>query len=226
MRTLAIGDIHGCLTALDTLLDMVAPTDNDRIVTLGDYVDRGPDSRGVIDRVLDLRTKYETIHLMGNHEIMMIEARDDAMAFGSWMQYGGEETLLSYEAPWDKLTREQFDRIASEHWEFLTEKCLPYYETDTHIFVHANVLPDLPLDEQEDETLFWDKFANNGPHQSGKTVICGHTSQKSGWPLNVGHSICIDTWVYSEGWLTCLDVDRGDFWQANEKGQRRSGVLA
>ncbi|PQO31789.1 metallophosphoesterase family protein [Blastopirellula marina] len=226
MRTLAIGDIHGCITALDTLLEFVEPAAEDHIVTLGDYVDRGPNSKGVIDRVLGLRQRHDVACLRGNHEIMMQNGRDDEMAFHTWMMYGGEETMLSYGVTEEECIPEHLVSIPEAHWLFLDETCLNYYQTETHIFVHANVWPALPLEEQSDSFLFWERFANNGPHCSGKKVVCGHSSQKSGWPLNVGHSVCIDTWVYGEGWLTCLDVESGKFWQANEKGERRTGLLA
>ena len=73
---LAVSDIHGCLDALETMLDVVQPGDDDLIVTLGDYVDRGPDSRGVIERLLKLKSTHRLVHLMGNHEIQMIRARE------------------------------------------------------------------------------------------------------------------------------------------------------
>lgn len=224
MRTLAIGDVHGCLTALDKMLALVELTPEDRVIFLGDYVDRGPDSCGVINRILDLRDQYNIICLSGNHEIMMSSARYDYLMYESWLRYGGQETLASYSH--EDGEDSPLDAIAQRHWRFLDEVCLPCFEDDSHIFVHANVSPDLPLDEQEDEILYWDRFANNGPHCSGKTVICGHTSQKSGLPLNVGHSVVIDTWVYGEGWLTCLDVQKGHFWQTNQANQHRLGVLA
>ncbi|WP_234824114.1 metallophosphoesterase family protein [Bremerella cremea] len=226
LRTLAIGDIHGCLTALDTLLEFVDPAVEDQIVTLGDYVDRGPDSQGVIERILALQKQHSVVCLRGNHEIMMQEGRHDEMAFHTWAMYGGEETLLSYGPPEEEFLPEHMARIPESHWLFLDETCRRYHETDTHIFVHANAWPSLSLADQSDSVLFWERFANNGPHCSGKTVICGHSSQKSGWPLNVGHSICIDTWIYGDGWLTCLDVASGQFWQANEKAERRTGLLA
>lgn len=224
MRTLAIGDVHGCLTALDRMLALIELAPEDRLVFLGDYIDRGPDSCGVIERILELRKQHDVVCLTGNHEIMMCSARDDEGIYLSWLGYGGEEALESYVR--DPLDEPSLDRVPQRHWQFLEEVCLPYYEDDTHIFVHGNVRPDLPLDAQDEMTLYWDKFANHGPHFSGKKVICGHTSQKSGWPLNVGHSVVIDTWVYGEGWLTCLDVHKGHFWQTNQAGRHRLGMLA
>lgn len=224
MRTLAIGDVHGCLTALDLMLELVEPAREDRLVFLGDYVDRGPNSCGVIDRILELRKKYDVICLIGNHEIMMRSAQHDYLMYESWLRYGGKEALASY--PHDIGDDEPLERVPQRHWQFLDEVCLPYFEDDSHIFVHGNVLPNLPLAKQEEEILYWDKFTNRGPHVSGKRVICGHTSQKSGWPLDVGHSVVIDTWVYGEGWLTCLDVNKGHFWQTNQAKGQRLGTLA
>ena len=102
---------------------------------------------------------------------------------------------------------------------------MPYYETEKHIFVHANLYPDLPLAEQPDYMLYWDKLVEPCAHVSGKTMICGHTRQKSGLPLDWDTTICIDTNVYGDGWLTCLDVLTGRIWQANELGKARTGWL-
>ncbi|MEW4455069.1 metallophosphoesterase family protein [Bremerella sp. JC817] len=224
MRNLAIGDVHGCLTALETVLTIVQPQKDDRLFFLGDYVDRGPDARGVIDRILQLRQQHEVTCLIGNHEIMMLTAREDQGMYLSWLGYGGEETLASYAD--DDAADGSLDLVPERHWQFLESICQPYFETDDTIFVHANVLPEVPLDRQDETTLFWNRFTNRGPHRSGKKVICGHTSQKSGLPLDVGHSIVIDTWVYGDGWLTCLDVDSGHFCQGNQAGKHRLGVLA
>jgi serine/threonine protein phosphatase 1 len=73
--------------------------------------------------------------------------------------------------------------------------------------------------------LFWESFTDRGPHDSGKIMICGHTQQRSGVPLNLGHAVCLDTWAYGNGWLTCLDATTGRIWQANQKGERRTAEL-
>jgi serine/threonine protein phosphatase 1 len=100
--------------------------------------------------------------------------------------------------------------------------CVNLHECATHFFVHAGAYPEIPFDEQPDHILFWDSFEDRGPHSSGKIMICGHTQQRSGVPLNLGHAICIDTWAYGDGFLTCLDIGSGRFWQANQKGERRT----
>jgi serine/threonine protein phosphatase 1 len=223
MRLLAIGDIHGCLTAFDTLLGQLAAGPDDWIISLGDYIDRGPNSRGVLDRLLELSRGGHLIPIRGNHEQMMLDARDDLGLLASWAQYGGFETLASY-APADRDAN--FGDIPAEHWDFLEHQCVDWFESDRHFFVHAMADPKLPLSEQSMMMLRWAKFNDPPPHRSGKTMICGHTYQESGWPRNIGHAVCIDTWVYGDGWLTGLDVESGQFWQANEAGESRTANLA
>jgi serine/threonine protein phosphatase 1 len=154
MRVLAIGDIHGCLQALDTLLTAVAPTGNDWIVTLGDYVDRGPDSCRVLERLLELHRGGRLIALGGNHEEMLLGVREDFSTLPAWLEFGGQETLDSY-------ARAGFgsdlQAIPENHWSFLQEVCVNCFETETHFFVHGNVDPRLPLSQQPTEILRWQK---------------------------------------------------------------------
>ncbi len=222
MRVLAIGDVHGCLRAWDTLLAAVAPTQNDWIVTLGDYIDRGPDSCEVLDRLIDLHHGGRLIAIGGNHEEMLLDVREDFSTLPAWLESGGQETLVSY-------SRAGFGAdlrgIPEDHWAFMREICVNYFETDTHFFVHGNVDPRLPLGEQPTAVLRWKKFLIPPPHCSGKIMVCGHTPQRSGLPLNLGHAVCIDTWAYGNGWLTCLDIASGQIWQANQQGQTRTAML-
>src|SRR5581483_7373518 len=101
------------------------------------------------------------------------------------------------------------------------------FETETHFFVHANVKPELPLNEQPEAVLQWQKWLPSEavPQCSGKVMICGHTRQRDGRPASTGHSICIDTGCYAGGWLTCLEVETGRYWQANQAGEVRRGKL-
>ncbi|MFO0809156.1 MAG: metallophosphoesterase family protein [Gemmataceae bacterium] len=222
-RLLAVGDIHGCAHALDLLLADINPHGADRIVALGDYVDRGPDSRGVLDRLIALHRRGLLIPLRGNHELMMLRARDGREESRYWMTFGGAETLDSYDAPGRAAL---LDDVPELHWHFLEDLCHNYYDAETHFFVHANADPALPLDQQPERELQWNGFDDRGPHCSGKVMVCGHTQQASGWPRSTEHAVCIDTHAYGGGWLTCLDVATGHFWQANERGQRRTGNLA
>src|SRR4051794_4005668 len=139
-RTIAIGDIHGCSAALDALLDAIEPGADDVIVTLGDYINRGPDSRGVLDRLIKLSSQCRLVPLLGNHDQKLLEARS-GLHPTTWLGMGGIATLDSY-GPGRDLSL-----IPDEHFEFL-DGCLDYYETNTHIFVHANYYDDLLMDEQ------------------------------------------------------------------------------
>ncbi|MBV9864647.1 MAG: serine/threonine protein phosphatase [Abitibacteriaceae bacterium] len=223
MRILALGDIHGCSRAFDTLMATVAPQQTDKLITLGDYTDRGPDSKGILNRMLALHKSGILVPLLGNHDITMLQARTDRrIGMFWWRDFGGDATMESY-ARGDATAT--WNDIPPEHWDFLQTKCFKYYETDTHFFVHANADPNLPLEQQPDELLFWERFNHPAPHYSGKIMVCGHTHQQNGLPLNLGHAVCIDTWVYGDGWLTCLDVKSGKIWQANQAGERREGWL-
>src|SRR5690349_19279287 len=123
MRTLAIGDIHGCLLALEALLGLVAPTPEDLLITLGDYVDRGPDSRGVLDRLVALFEQGRLIPLRGNHDEMMIDAHQGGDC-RLWLVVGGAETLASY----DHSSRDwPFDNVPARHWQFLQNDCRDWF---------------------------------------------------------------------------------------------------
>src|ERR1700689_5130024 len=99
MRVLAIGDIHRCSRALDYLLAAIGPRRNDLIITLGDYVDRGPDSAGVVNRLLKLRQTHQVVCLRGNHGQLMLMARHGQDRLTEWMYSGAQATLASYAAP-------------------------------------------------------------------------------------------------------------------------------
>jgi len=214
-RTLAIGDIHGCSVALDALLTLVAPAPDEIVITLGDYVDRGPDSRGVLERLLRLEERVRLVPLIGNHDELMLEARD-GRGF-DWQSGYGEATIASYGG--------NLDRIPPEHWGFL-ERCRDWYETSTHIFAHASFDPDLDMEQQPTYVLHWQRLSVDAlPHRSGKTLVCGHASQKDGRPLNFCHAVCIDTYAHGGGWLTCLEPASGRVWMANQRGETQSGWL-
>jgi serine/threonine protein phosphatase 1 len=223
MRTLAIGDIHGCLNAFDLLLARVDLRADDRLIALGDYVDRGPDSRGVLDRLIRLYEAGQLTALRGNHDAMMLDARK-SRGRSLWLGVGGCETLASYGVACPETFR--ITDIPERHWRFLEDDLLDWYEIDTHFFVHAGVYYDIPLAEQPEDVLLWEKLVFPLPHVSGKVMVCGHTKQPSGIPLNLGHAVCIDTGIYEpDGWLTCLDVRTGQYWQANQRGETLTSWL-
>ncbi len=222
MRYLAIGDIHGCFRALTTLAAFVPFTPEDALIPLGDYVDRGPDSYAVLDWLLAWKRHGQLIALRGNHEIMMLQARDSEELLQRWLENGGDATLASY-SPLGDAGR--LVDVPDAHWEFLEQGLHGWFEIPTHFFVHAAAFPDYSLAEQPDFMLYWGAFNDVAPHESGKVMVCGHTQQRSGKPKNIGHAVCIDTGACKRGWLTCLDVVSGRYWQANQRGETRQDWL-
>lgn len=218
-RHLAIGDIHGCFNALGTLLDYVRLDNDDVIIPLGDYCDRGPNSNAVLDFLIHLSSKYTVQPLRGNHDIMMLQAGDNDAELAKWLYVGGDQTLRSY-SPFGNTDGTLSD-VPDRHWQWLADSLLPYFESESHFFVHANAYPEISLADQPDFMLYWEQFDDPPPHESGKTMVCGHTSQKSGQPLANENAICIDTWACGGGWLSCLHAESGMIWQANEIGQTR-----
>lgn len=222
-RTIAIGDVHGCSAALNALLEAISPRPDDVIVTLGDYVNRGPDSRGVLDRLIALERECTLVPILGNHdEVLLAALAAEPRALSDLIDMGGRSTLASYGA--GRITEADLARIPPEHRAFL-KRCRDYYETDTHIFVHAQYDPESPMDEQSSLWLRWESLRDGipDPHVSGKRAIVGHSSQKSGEILDVGHLVCIDTFCYGGGWLTALDVDTGETWQFDCDGRPSPG---
>ncbi len=217
-RTIAIGDIHGCVHALDAVLEAICPTQNDTIVVLGDVVDQGRCTRDVIDRLIDLSGKCQLICILGNHEELLLAAREDEGLREYWYECGGLKTLYSYRFPGT------MDDIPLEHIEFL-KSFRDYYETDDFIFVHANYDPDLPMEEQDHRIMCWGLLSEGDarPHQSAKTVVVGHTEQVSGEPLDLGFVKCLDTACWRYGWLTAMEVVTGKVWQASRFGSLRHG---
>jgi serine/threonine protein phosphatase 1 len=227
-RMSTIGDVHGCSRALEVLLDAIDPGEADQIVTLGDYVNRGPDSRGVLDHLIVLERHCTLIPLLGNHDEMFLEALTSAgtghsHALSSWLWMGGDATLASYGISTGDTSGVRSTNIPAEHRAFL-ERCYAYHETDTHIFLHANYDPALTLDDQPLEPLRWESLRDGipGPHRAGKRVITGRTAQKSGKVLHLGHIVCVDTYCYGGGWLTAYDVHTEEIWQTNRLGEVRS----
>jgi serine/threonine protein phosphatase 1 len=212
-RIIAIGDIHGCADALERLIEAIQPTSDDLLIPLGDYVDRGSDTPRVLDVLIGLDDSCRLLPLLGNHEIMMLQAMNDMSCLRFWLECGGLATMDSYGGPED---------IPEAHLEFLSS-CRRFAETERFLFVHANYDPNLPLEAQPEQLLFWEHVVHTlpPPHLSGKTAVVGHTPQVSGEILDLGHLICIDTYCVGDGWLTALDVENGTVWQANKAGELR-----
>lgn len=216
-RVIAIGDIHGCAKALRALIELIQPQADDTLVVLGDCVDRGPESRQVIDQVLELRERCQLVPLLGNHEEMMLNFIDGKPQPDDWLQCGGAETVESYRGTDGKLIpvpEVQLGYIRT--WG-------DYFETPSHFFAHGSYEPDTSLAKQHWQTMRWQSLKYGIPeqHVSGKTAVVGHSSQKSGEILNRGHLICIDTFCWGGGWLTALDTTSGQTWQVSRDGLAR-----
>jgi serine/threonine protein phosphatase 1 len=213
---IAIGDVHGCIHALEALLDAIAPAPADRLVFLGDLVDHGREVRDVLDLVLEFQRRTQVILIQGNHEEMMLAARENPQALNYWMNVGGASTLSSYRLG------AHIDEVPEEHWALLAE-CRLYYECDVAVFTHANYLPALPMPEQPGRQLRWELFEPEEmrPHCSGKPVVVGHTEQRDGEIMDLGFALCVDTACWRYGWLTAIELPSKEIWQASRWGRLR-----
>ena len=168
-RTLAIGDVHGCLTPLAALAEAVPLRPSDTVVMLGDYSSRGPDSRRVHEWLCDRREVQragggELVTLRGNHEVMLLQSLEDPLAFRSWHSVGGRETLASYGRE-DTDLREP-DWLPDRHQRLVEDGLRPYFETETHVFVHASLPPDVPPEKASNAFLHWEPFNATGRRTS------------------------------------------------------------
>lgn len=212
-RLLAVGDIHGCLEALKTLLERVAPQDEDQVVFLGDYIDRGPDSYGVVEYLIDFSRQFpHTVFLKGNHEAMLLDfiSGRDHLAF---LANGGRSTLDSY-------ALHSGDTLPEQHLEFF-HKLRLYYETPEFIFVHAGLRPGVAPSQQKEEDLLWIREAFlEDDYDWGKTVVFGHTPQLQG-PLKKPGRLGLDTGAVYGRALTCCEVRSGHCWSVPEREPKK-----
>jgi serine/threonine protein phosphatase 1 len=183
---IAIGDIHGRLDRLNRLLAEL-PTDRP-LVFLGDYIDRGPDSRGVIDRLIRLSRLRDCVLLCGNHEDMLLDALSESYdgAVSDFLRNGGDATLRSYGA---SSVRRLAEELPEEHMAFL-RGLDEHWETDDFVFVHAGISEGGP-EATDRNTKLWMRIAPDEAFGYGKTVICGHTPYRS--PVRGPDWINIDT---------------------------------
>lgn len=217
-RILAIGDVHGCHDALETLLGRIVVSASDTLVFVGDAIDRGPSSKQVVDRILSLRDKCKLVFIMGNHEEMMRDAISGRGLLNAWLDAGGRATLDSYGG--------NIDNIPPDHIRFLVSAS-PFFETDSEIFVHANLEHGVSLPNQTSDFLRWKHLGGSErPYSRSKRVICGHTPQTDGIPLAIEGWVCIDTFPHGGKWLTCLDVQSDHILQASETGKTREFPLS
>jgi serine/threonine protein phosphatase 1 len=206
-RIFIVGDVHGCLDMLKRLMDKIDwRPDEDNLIFLGDYIDRGKDSKGVIDYILDLKKESSRVQcIMGNHENILL----DFLNTGEprlLIINGGIPTLESYQAANEN---EDDPLIPPEHVAFFKD-LIPYIELEDYYVVHAGFRPGVPIEDQSLEDLIWIRepfiFSN---HDFGKTVIFGHTPIAE--PLMMDNKIGLDTGAVYGNRLTCLELPRMKF---------------
>jgi len=205
-RLLAIGDIHGCRDHLQGLLERVAPSEADRLVLLGDYVDRGADSPGVIDDLLALQRQLpKTVFLKGNHELMLLEYLDGEIDL-EYLLNGGSATLQQYE-------RLGTPQLPQSHRDFLHQLQL-FWQQENFLFVHAGLKPGVAIADQDENDLLWirqEYLAHPDPCEWGVVVVHGHTPQQqiTLTPCRIG----LDTGAVYGRQLSCCDVFTRQTWQ-------------
>ena len=214
-RTYAVGDVHGRLDLLRAAIDRIARHIGDatfRVVLLGDYVDRGPDSRGVVEFLIELQRRWPVVCLKGNHEELMLQAiaQPSGRRLSRWLEYGGEQTLQSYGlGPGGDFA----DAIPAEHVRWMNS--LPKTTGDGHrIYVHAGLMPGTPVHRQKEETCLWirERFLQARAGDFELHVVHGHTPVWEGKPNPaepelLEHRTNIDTGAFATGVLTVAVFD-------------------
>lgn len=222
IRIYAIGDVHGRADLLKQLFNLIdadlarRPVPHPMIVTLGDYIDRGPASRQVVDLVLAQAAQQELVALKGNHDAFLLQALEDPAKMGDWLLMHGVETLASYGLTSATVAGKKLSALADAlaaalpetHLRFFCELKLSFVSGD-FFFVHAGVRPGVPLDRQAEEDLIWirHQFLR---HQGdfGKVVVHGHTPVRH--VERRANRIGIDTAAYATGKLTALVIEGSD----------------
>ena len=207
-RTFAVGDIHGCLDKLISLMDIIdIDPKKDTLLFIGDYIDRGTHSREVVDYLIDLAGRQShVIFLKGNHEMMLQLYLSGADRF-AFLANGGQATLNSYLKGHSQAGK---SLIPTTHLDFFDALRL-YHETDRYIFVHAGLKANIPLEKQNEWDMLWirDEFIYSD-FDFGKRVIFGHTPFRE--PLIFDNKIGIDTGAVYGNKLTCLELPAVKFY--------------
>jgi len=171
-RLLAIGDSHGCFRQLYLLLtEVINLNRQDEIVLLGDYIDRGDDSKAILDLIMDLIANgYNIIPLKGNHEDMMLKASESVLNKHNWMLNGGEQTLTSFGVT-------SVSEIDSKYLDFISGLKL-YHQYDKYLFVHAGFNDDLENPFEDEYSMIWERrFDYRSPFLRDKIIVHGHRPQ-------------------------------------------------
>lgn len=216
----AIGDIHGCRAELERLEDKIVADAADIpgekwLVCLGDYIDRGPDSAGVLTHLIGTPPPgFRRICLMGNHEYMLLDFLADPRPDGVWLRNGGAQMLASYGFDTSRLATLDAKTLGAE-----VESVIPHAHLDfvarLHltlslpgvVFVHAGLRGDAPAEQQDEDDLLWirGEFLN-APPVPGRLVVHGHTPDVE--PVVTPWRICVDTGAFATGRLTAVRLMR------------------
>ncbi len=204
-KIFAIGDIHGCLGKLQSLIQNIeVDPENDTVVFIGDYIDRGSAGREVVDYVIGLKAEYKNVVcLLGNHEYMFLRYLD-GLDEEMYLSNGGSATLFAYAISFSETPKERKARIPREHLIFF-ESLIAHYETNNYFFVHAGLQPGLILSQQTIHDMLWvrHEFIDTD-YDFGKMVVFGHTPLS--YPLIMPNKIGIDTGAVFGGKLTCVEL--------------------
>jgi len=222
MKSYVIGDVHGCLDELARLLEALPLESSDRLIFLGDYLDRGPDSKGVVSYLLERRrrTGQQHIFLKGNHEDMFLSYLGLTGSHGDMFLYnGGGATLASYGLPQREVaTPDILSAIPSEHLLFFQD-LKSYYLLEPYLCVHAGIDPRKPLDLQIEEEMLWirDDFILN-PHALPYTVLFGHTPRLEVL-FDIPYKVGLDTGLVYGNLLSCLELEEKVLYQIRRGGK-------
>ena len=224
-RLYAIGDLHGCLRELDSLINYLeqkeALSDADTLIFMGDYVDRGSKTRELVDFLIALQSRYPlSIFLHGNHEEMMLRFIGEQGPLGwSWLENGGGQCLESYGAHPGMIIDQARTLFPPEHLAFFNN-LERYVISDKYVFVHAGLDPLRDLRQQVDDDLFWirSEFVTN-IHHFEKTVVFGHTPYHDVM-FHLPYKIGVDTALVYGNCLSCIELTNQQVFQV-ASGKRK-----
>jgi len=222
-RLFAVGDVHGCVEELEHLLGALRLARGDTIAFVGDYIDRGGESREVLDLLVGLRGRQDltTVFLKGNHEDMCLDYLGRGGHWGeAWCLNGGVATLTSYGLSTQVPGPEAAARLPAAHLSFL-EALQPWFITDGYLLVHAGIRPGRSLESQDEEDLFWirEEFIA-APHGLPQTIVFGHTPRRQVL-VDLPYKIGIDTGCVYGGRLSCVELRERRLYQV-AYGERRT----
>lgn len=224
MSSFVIGDIHGCSEELRHLVDALPFRPGDEMVFLGDYIDRGPDSSGVVSFLIELKvslSENKLVFLKGNHEDMLLSYLELSGHHGKmFLLNGGRATVQSYGVSADNPSPNRLQTaMPPAHLEFY-QSLESYYLTEPYLCVHAGIHPLKSLQEQTDEELLWirDPFLHSS-HTLPYTILFGHTPQHAVL-YHLPYKIGLDTGLVYGNMLTCFDTDEKILYQIG-RGKKR-----